>query len=104
MLLFSSRTAELQDQLAVVSERIRQADSDLEETKGEKSQKYKDLKKRESDISGNCSAFMHHNVKSVANVHLLFSPPTQCAEFLNTFEENKKLEQVWIHSHMPMRW
>ena len=46
------RTAELQDQLATVNEQIRQADSDIEETKGEKSQKYKDLKKRESDIAG----------------------------------------------------
>lgn len=46
------RTVELQDQLSVVGERIRQADADLEESKGEKTQKYKDLKKRESDING----------------------------------------------------
>ncbi|KAL5491671.1 hypothetical protein EMCRGX_G017003 [Ephydatia muelleri] len=59
------KTAELQDQLSAVGERIRQADADLEESKGEKTQKYKDLRKRESDIN----------------------------EFLGTFEESKKLEQ-----------
>ena len=59
------KTVELQDQLSVVGERIRQADADLEESKGEKTQKYKDLKKRESDIN----------------------------EFLSTFEESKKREQ-----------
>lgn len=59
------KTAELQEQLSVVNEKIRQADADIEESKGEKSQKYKDLKKRESEIN----------------------------EFLSTFEESKKLEQ-----------
>ena len=49
----SFRTAELQERLSVVQEQLRQAETDLEELQGEKSAKYRELKKREETMKGN---------------------------------------------------
>ena len=46
------RTSELQERLAAAQERLRQAESDLEELQGEKSAKYRELKKREETMKG----------------------------------------------------
>ena len=46
------RTAELQERLSVVQEQLRQAETDLEELQGEKSAKYRELKKREETMKG----------------------------------------------------
>ena len=47
-----SRTSELQERLATVQEHNRQADNDLEELQGERSSKYRELKKREEAMNG----------------------------------------------------
>ena len=46
------RTSELQERLATVQEHNRQADNDLEELQGERSSKYRELKKREEAMNG----------------------------------------------------
>ena len=46
------RTAELQERLSMVQEQLRQAETDLEELQGEKSAKYRELKKREETMKG----------------------------------------------------
>lgn len=46
------RTADLQERLSTVQEQLRQAETDLEELQGEKSAKYRELKKREETIKG----------------------------------------------------
>ena len=47
-----SRTGEIQERLSVVQEQLRQAETDLEELQGEKSAKYRELKKREETMKG----------------------------------------------------
>ena len=49
------RTSELQERLVVAQEQLRQAESDLEELHGEKSAKYRELKKREETMKGTCT-------------------------------------------------
>ena len=83
------RTTELQDQLSAVGERIRQADADLEESKGEKTQKYKDLRKRESDINGN----FHSTLLLLAFLSQTFAlhPPTFITHTRTLTHKHKKM-------------
>jgi len=50
--LLACRTSELQERLATVQEHIRHVDSDLDELQGERSSKYRELKKREETMNG----------------------------------------------------
>ena len=52
LVAFSRRTTELQERLSTVQEQIRLADRDLEELQGERSAKYRELRKREETMKG----------------------------------------------------
>eukprot|EP00731_Ephydatia_muelleri_P014675 Em0008g395a len=60
------KTTELQDQLSAVGERIRQADADLEESKGEKTQKEQKLEQeRALNLESNIVAILAHISQSM---------------------------------------
>lgn len=64
---FPFRTSELQERLSIAQEQLRQAETDLEELQGEKSAKYRELKKREETIKGTCT----HLQYNVIHIHCM---------------------------------
>uniref|UniRef100_A0A9J8B431 Intraflagellar transport 74 n=1 Tax=Cyprinus carpio carpio TaxID=630221 RepID=A0A9J8B431_CYPCA len=67
-ILFLCRLSEVREKISHLTEEMRQLDADMEEHQGERTQKYKELQKREEEIDS----------------------------YLNTFEENKSQEQQLI--------
>ena len=59
------RTSELQERLSAAQERLRQAESDLEELQGEKSAKYRELKKREETMKGTYCTCVQYDMCTV---------------------------------------
>lgn len=60
MCFVSCRISELQDQLATIQDQLHQVTSDLMHLHGERSDKYKELKKREESMRGSvCMYFLY---------------------------------------------